>query len=52
MCHQSHCDHHGCSLNPIFYSKKKKLEILKNCLKSLTEKEQDLREAIAEIEKQ
>ncbi len=45
-CHQGHC----CS-NQFFVSKRKKLEMLNNCLNCLQEKESDIKEAISDLEK-
>lgn len=52
--HSSHysqaCHQNGCCSNQIILSKKKKLEILNNCLNCLKDKETDIKEAIAELD--
>lgn len=40
----------GCMPGPMFWSKKKKIEMMKKCLSKLNEKAEDLKEAIKEIE--
>jgi hypothetical protein len=44
------CLDHCCS-NQLFVSKRKKLEILNKCLNCLQVKEEDVKEAITELEK-
>lgn len=55
-CH-TNTSHHSCSCqqvyqsNPVLWSKKKKLNHLKHMLDCLKDKEQEIQEAIADIEK-
>jgi hypothetical protein len=47
--HEQACRHNECCSHSVLLSKKKKLEILNNCLNCLKEKETDIHEAIAEL---